>query len=848
MSSEKIFPKEPEKTHFQNLNQIPTEPGKYPFEKIEAQIQTIWETENSFIAKKINTSEEKRKEKFYCLSMLPYPSGKLHMGHVRNYAIGDLISRAMRLQGKEVLQPMGWDAFGLPAENAAIKNQIPPAQWTYQNIQEMKSELKQLGFAIDWSRELTTCKPEYYRWEQWLFIQLFKKNLAYKKQSVVNWDPVDQTVLANEQVVDGRGWRSGALIEKKSISQWFLKITDYAEELLSELDQLSGWPDAVKTMQRNWIGKSQGLVLKFKLPNTHLSHTELQIFTTRPDTLMGVSYLAISADHPLAVHLSETNAHLLEFCEACRKTSTMEATLATQEKLGLFTNCYAEHPISKKHIPIWIANFVLMDYGTGAVMGVPAHDERDHAFALKYQLPILPVIQTQNTQPPHDFQKSAYTAHGILINSGLLNGLNYQTAFETLVELATKENFGHITTQYRLRDWGVSRQRYWGTPIPIIYCNTCGTVPVPEEDLPVLLPENLLPDGKTSPLCTNAEFIHTHCPVCKKPAKRETDTFDTFVESSWYFARYTCPNSNQAMLDSEASHWLPVDQYIGGVEHAVMHLLYARFFQKLMRDLGLVSPHLGEPFLNLLTQGMVLKDGAKMSKSKGNTVDPCGLIKKYGADTVRFFSIFAAPPEQSLEWSESGVEGSFRFLKKLWNFACEFQKYLNKNINKNNFNISLRTDIYQILQQATFDFKKQQFNTLASACMKLLNLLSDSPIDENNFKTQQEGLSILLRLLNPISPHITDFLWKHLGFGENILNATWPEVDPTALSKQTALIIIQINGKMRDKLELPIELSQNEETVKIKALERDNIKAFTTDKTIQKIIYIPGKLLNLVIQ
>lgn len=810
----------------------------YDFTQIEISTQAEWEKNHTFKATEdFNNSS---RPKYYCLSMLPYPSGKLHMGHVRNYTLGDVVSRAMRMQGKNVLQPMGWDAFGLPAENAAIKNGVAPAAWTYSNIEEMKREMKRLGFAIDWSREVATCKPDYYRWEQWFFIQLFKKGLAYRKESIVNWDPVDQTVLANEQVVDGRGWRSGAIVEKKSIPQWFLKITQYADELLSELDNLPGWPLAVKTMQKNWIGKSEGMILKFKLSDS--SESPIEIFTTRPDTFMGVSYIAIANNHPLAEKISKQSAEIQKFCEDCQKTSTMEATLSTLEKKGIATGCYAIHPISQKQIPIWIANFVVMDYGTGAVMGVPAHDERDHEFAIKYQLPIYQVIQSDSDW---DIQESAYTELGYLINSGDdLNGLDYDAAFKAIKKLAQEKQFGHATTQYRLRDWGLSRQRYWGTPIPIIYCDTCGAVPVPEENLPVLLPENLLPDGKTSPLCLDKNFTETICPHCQKPAKRETDTFDTFVESSWYFARYTCPDAN-SMLDSRANYWLPVDQYIGGVEHAVMHLLYARFFQKLMRDIGLVQA--GEPFTNLLTQGMVLKDGTKMSKSKGNIVDPNAMIEKYGADTVRLFSIFASPPEQSLEWSDSGMEGSFRFLKKLWNFAYEFkQKPIQEGLiqdspppPQNNF----RYTLHSLLQQASFDLERQQFNTIVSACMKILNLVIENPALPQ--EVQKESLSILLRILHPITPHITHTLWQELSFGPDIAQTAWPEVDPKALIQSEITIMVQINGKVRDKLSVPAEITA--EAIEKLALTSPQLTKYLEGSVIKKVIYIPGRILNIVV-
>ncbi|HIB31426.1 MAG TPA: leucine--tRNA ligase, partial [Candidatus Thioglobus sp.] len=623
--------------------------SEYNALEIESQAQQYWKENKSF-----EVVEDSSKEKFYCLSMFPYPSGRLHMGHVRNYSIGDVISRFQKMQGKNVMQPIGWDAFGLPAENAALKNKVAPAKWTYENIDYMRDQLSQLGFGYDWSREIATCNPKYYKWEQWLFVKLFKKGLVYKKNAVVNWDPVDQTVLANEQVIDGRGWRSDALIEKKEISQWFMRITDYADELLESLDSLDGWPDAVKTMQKNWIGKSVGLEISFN----RINNEPLKVYTTRPDTLMGVTYLAVASEHPLAIEAGSNNTEVQAFIDDCKTMETSEAAMETMEKKGVNSGLTCVHPITGQEVQIWIANFVLMGYGTGAVMSVPAHDQRDYEFAQKYTIPMLEVIRPINTE--HDITQNAFTNKGILCNSGEFDGLNFDEAFEAIAQKLNTSNLGEKQTNYRLRDWGISRQRYWGCPIPIINCESCGSVGVPETDLPVTLPEDVSFDGIGSPIKKMPEFYQTTCPTCGGEAQRETDTFDTFFESSWYFARYACADNTEAMLDERADYWLEVDQYIGGIEHAILHLLYARFFSKLLRDEGLINHD--EPFKNLLTQGMVLKDGAKMSKSKGNTVDPADMIQKYGADTVRLFILFAAPPTQDLEWSDSGLEGSYRFV------------------------------------------------------------------------------------------------------------------------------------------------------------------------------------------
>jgi leucyl-tRNA synthetase len=810
--------------------------NQYIPQEIEQAAQTYWETQQSFKAQ-----EDADKEKFYCLCMFPYPSGALHVGHVRNYTIGDVIARYQRMLGKNVLQPMGWDSFGLPAENAAIKHQVAPAQWTYQNIDHMRAQLKRLGFAYDWSREIATCKPEYYRWEQWFFTKLYEKGLVYKKSTMVNWDPVDQTVLANEQVVNGRGWRSGALVERREIPQWFLKITAYAEELLNDLDQLTQWPEEVRVMQRNWIGRSEGAEIYLEV--VEQPNVKIEVFTTRIDTLLGCTYVAIAPQHPVALAAAKNNKALQQFIDECRNVSVAEAVIATQEKLGVDTGVKIIDPITGEHLPVWAANFIVMDYGTGAVIAVPAHDQRDFEFAQKYHLPIKAVIQPTD-KSVHDFTKSALTPYGILINSGEFNGLTSEQALHKITEHLAKQGKGKKVINYRLRDWSVSRQRYWGTPVPMINCATCGSVPVPEDRLPVVLPEDVMFTGATSPLKTIPEFFNTTCPKCGKAAQRETDTFDTFMESSWYYARFTCPDQNKKMLDERAQYWTPVDQYVGGVEHAVMHLLYARFFHKLMRDAGLLNSD--EPFTRLLTQGMVLKDGSKMSKSKGNTVDPQELINKYGADTVRLFTMFAAPPEQSLEWSDSGVEGAHRFLKRLWAFASEHHKTICEINLQNKIPVieqsNKRRQIYEILQQARYDFERQQFNTVVSGCMKLLNLLQDK---DNSPAIIHEGLNILLRLLAPIVPHITHALWTQLNFNGDILNATWPQVNPELLRVEQITLVIQVNGKLRGQITVAPDAS--EEEIKAAALQESNVQQHIKDKAIKKIIVVPRKLVSIVV-
>ncbi len=814
--------------------------SEYNAQEIEAQAQKYWQENKSF-----EVVENDSKEKFYCLSMFPYPSGRLHMGHVRNYSIGDVIARFQKMQGKNVLQPIGWDAFGLPAENAALKNQVPPANWTYKNIAYMREQLSQLGFGYDWSREIATCHPQYYRWEQWLFVKLFEKGLVYKKNAIVNWDPVDQTVLANEQVIDGRGWRSDAPIEKKEISQWFMRITDYADELLEGLDKLDGWPDAVKIMQKNWIGKSIGLEIDFSRKDDEA----LKVYTTRPDTLMGVTYLAIAAEHPLALKVGKSNSAVQAFIDKCKAMETSEAAMETMEKKGIDSGLQCTHPITGKQVPIWIANFVLMGYGTGAVMSVPAHDERDYEFAKKYNIDIKQVINKEE-----DVSEAAITNKGVLFNSEQFDGMNFEQAFEAIAKTLEDKNLGSKKTNYRLRDWGVSRQRYWGCPIPIINCPNCGSVAVLETDLPVILPEEVSFDGVGSPIKKMPEFYQTTCPKCGIDAQRETDTFDTFFESSWYFARYTCKDSDTAMLDERANYWLAnggVDQYIGGIEHAILHLLYARFFNKLLRDEGLINNN--EPFKNLLTQGMVLKDGAKMSKSKGNTVDPAEMIAKYGADTVRTFILFAAPPTQDLEWSDSGLEGAHRFINKVYRLASSFiQDKANNAIgtleNLNKTQQGIRQKTHQTLGKITDDISRRHlFNTAIAALMELSNTLSKfTDTSEGSMAVRKESLQILLKTLSPIAPHLCHHLWLELGNTQAIVNEPWPSVDEAALVQNELQIIVQVNGKLRAKL--MVDADTDKAQVEALALADENVVKFTDKKTVVKVVVVPNKLVNIVVK
>jgi len=907
--------------------------SQYLSNEIEQRVQQHWESQGTFTAM-IDAS----RPKYYCLSMFPYPSGKLHMGHVRNYTIGDVLTRYHRMKGYNVLQPMGWDAFGLPAENAAIQNKVPPAKWTYDNIAYMKKQLQSLGFAIDWNRELATCQPEYYKWNQWLFLRMLEKGIAYKKTQVVNWDPVDQTVLANEQVIDGRGWRTGALVEKREIPGYYFGITQYAEDLLSDLDKLPGWPERVRTMQANWIGKSVGM--RFAFPyELDGKQEQLWVFTTRIDTVMGVSYCAVAAEHPLATRAAQDNPALAAFIEKCKQGSVMEADLATMEKEGMDTGLTVTHPLTGEAVPVWVANYVLMGYGDGAVMAVPAHDERDFAFAQKYKLPIKPVIlpagwneapasvisannATSGEAPAHtpamqiadgktllDWHtwSDVFAQYGVLFNSGRYDGMNFEQAFDAIAADLGAQNLGGPKTQFRLRDWGVSRQRYWGCPIPIIHCNACGDVPVPDEQLPVVLPEDCVPDGSGNPLNKRADFLDCACPQCGAAAKRETDTMDTFVDSSWYYARYASKLGSDAMVDAETNYWMPVDQYIGGIEHAILHLLYSRFWSKVMRDLGLVD--YDEPFANLLTQGMVLNHifsrrtdkggieyfapeevelvhdaagkvaGAKlladgqpvdfqgmgtMSKSKRNGVDPQALIEQYGADTARLFMMFAAPPEQTLEWSDSGVEGAHRFLKRLWAFAAEEKSFISNGLGlktgwvdwskaSTEFRKS-RFEIHSILKQANYDLERQQFNTVVSACMKMLNVMekfpgpathSESVIQPIYAALISESFSILLRLLSPITPHICHALWSELGYDGDIVAASWPEPDEAALVQDEIEMVIQVNGKLRGSMTVAKDMERT--AIEKLAVEQPCVLKHLEGVSIKKVIVVPGKLINVVV-
>ena len=812
----------------------------YKPEMVEQAAQDHWAKARCF-----EVTEDPQKEKFYCLTMFPYPSGKLHMGHVRVFTISDVIARFQRMQGKHVLQPMGWDAFGMPAENAAIQRGVPPAEWTYQNIADMRVQLNQLGYAYDWSREVTTCRPEYYRWEQWLFTRMFKKGLVYRKNSVVNWDPVDQTVLANEQVIDGRGWRSDALVERREIPQWFMKITAYADELLDELDRMPGWPESVKTMQRNWIGRSEGVELSFDVAD---EEQPLTVYTTRPDTLMGVTYMAVAAEHPLATKVAQHNADIAAFVEACKKTDAAEATLETMEKKGMPLGINAIHPLTGDEVPLWVANFVLMSYGTGAVMAVPGHDARDWEFAKKHGIPIKQVIAPADGTEI-DIQEEVFVDKGVLVNSGEYDGLDFDGALNAIADHFEATGRGRRTVNYRLRDWGVSRQRYWGTPIPIIYCDDCEAVPVPEEQLPVVLPEDVEVTGVGSPLRDMPEFYEVACPECGKPARRETDTFDTFIESSWYFARYACPDNDQVMLDQRAEYWTPVDQYTGGIEHAILHLLYSRFFQRVMRDEGLTK--VSEPFTNLLTQGMVLKDGAKMSKAKGNTVDPQQLIAEYGADTVRLFMMFAAPPEQSLEWSDDGVQGSFRFLKRFWNAVVEHaQAGPAAAVDASALNDAqkeLRRKTHQTIAKISDDLgRRSSFNTAIAAAMELLNAINKFDDDSGAGRAvARESLEAVVLMLSPIVPHICHALWQQLGHQTPLIDQAWPEVDETALEADRIEMVVQVNGKLRARLSVPADADKS--TVEALALADVNVQRFIDGNDIRKVIVVPGRLVNIVV-
>jgi len=809
----------------------------YEPEKLERQIQQFWNENEMF-----SVTEDPEKEKFFCLSMFPYPSGSIHMGHVRNYTIGDTISRFQRMLGKNVMQPMGWDAFGLPAENAAIKNKVSPSDWTEQNISSMKLQLQRMGFAYDWKREFATCSPDYYKWEQWFFLQLLEKGLVYQEEAEVNWDPVDETVLANEQVIDGKGWRSGAEVEKRRLKQWFLKITDYAEELLEGTEKLDGWPEQVKTMQKNWIGKSEGMEFTFKLKNMEES---VEVYTTRPDTIMGVSFLALSTNHDLALGASESDPSIKKFIEDQKKTKVAEADLAKQEKLGIDTGLYAIHPFTGEELPIWIGNFVLSEYGSGALMAVPAHDQRDYEFAKKYNLSIKQVIEGSKDD---DINEAAILEKNNLINSKEFDGLDFTKAFKAIELKSEQLGCGFRKVNYRLRDWGVSRQRYWGTPIPILKNSNNDTFPAKE--LPVKLPTDVKFSGVSSPLSLLNDFIETK--QDGQDLRRETDTFDTFFESSWYYARFASFDSESSMLDERAKYWLPVDQYVGGIEHAVLHLLYSRFFFRCLRDLGLVEGD--EPFDNLLCQGMVLKDGSKMSKSKGNTVDPEGLISKYGADTVRLFVMFAAPPDQSLEWSDQGVQGSFRFLNRIWNLI---QEHVDTGIpeklefdNNNKEALSLRIKTHQTLKKVKDDYERRHaFNTAIASVMELSNKIPKQFITNNSSLSERsaahEAIMNIVIMLAPITPHLSQHLWWELGKDTPIIDHAWPEADSELLIEETVEIAVQINGKLRATVNL--DPNANQETFENKALADVNVQKYLENKDIKKIIFVPGRLINIVI-
>ena len=871
----------------------------YDHRLIENQVQEQWNKNDVYrVVEYAKNAAGQIKPKFYACSMLPYPSGKLHMGHVRNYTINDVMARHLRMQGYNVLMPMGWDAYGMPAENAAITNKVPPAQWTYSNIAYMKKQMQSMGLAIDWSREVATCDPKYYHWNQWLFLKMREKGIAYRKTQLVNWDPVDQTVLANEQVIDGRGWRSGALVEKREIPGYYLKITEYADELLSDLEGL-GWPERVKIMQQNWIGKSFGVRFAF----THtikddsgqaIQDGKLYVFTTRADTIMGVTFAAVAAEHPLATQAAKNNPELAAFIEKCKQGSVIEADLATQEKEGMPLGMTIKHPLTQQDIPLWVGNYVLMSYGDGAVMGVPAHDERDFSFALKYQLPIQDVIARKDNSTGEVFDKTRWQEwyadkeNTVVIHSGQYDGLTVKEAVDAVAKDLQALGIGEKKTTYRLRDWGISRQRSWGTPIPIIHCDACGEVAVPEKDLPVVLPEDCVPDGSGNPLNKHAAFLNVACPSCGKPARRETDTMDTFVDSSWYFMRYTGPDATQ-MVDARNDYWMPMDQYIGGIEHAILHLLYARFWTKVMRDLGLVQ--YSEPFSNLLTQGMVLNetyyqeladgkkewinpadvdvghddkgrptgatlkaDGSKvviggiekMSKSKNNGIDPQTLIDQYGADTSRLSTMFAAPPEQQLEWSDTGVEGAARFLRRLFNLSMAQASEILTVSNLSKEDQDCKREIHLVLKQANFDYSRIQYNTVVSACMKMLNTLEQAKGVQAG--VMRECLGILLRVLYPIVPHITQYLWQHLKYEEEIaplLDAPWPQVDESALIQDEITLMLQVNGKLKGEFVVPAGADKDQ--IQAIALQTDVAQRSLQGQEPKKVIVVPGRLVNVVI-
>jgi leucyl-tRNA synthetase len=877
---------------------------KYLPSDIEKAAQDHWRAIDAYkVVEHAKDKQGRDKKKFYACSMLPYPSGKLHMGHVRNYTINDMLTRFLRMNGYNVLMPMGWDAFGLPAENAAMKNKVPPAKWTYENIAYMKKQMQAMGLAIDWSREVATCDPSYYKWNQWLFLKMLEKGIAYRKTQTVNWDPVDQTVLANEQVIDGRGWRTGAVVEKREIPGYYLKITAYAEELLDcVVNKLPGWPERVKLMQENWIGKSEGVRFAFShdvkdADGKLIQDGKMFVFTTRADTIMGVTFCAVAPEHPLATHAGASNPKLATFIEECKKGGTTEAELALREKEGMPTGLFVTHPLTGAKVEVWVGNYVLMSYGDGAVMGVPAHDERDFAFAKKYNLPIKQVIAVEGETYSTDAWQEWYgdKQRGVTVNSGAYDGLSYKAAVDKIAADLAVKGSGEKKTTWRLRDWGVSRQRYWGTPIPIIHCDACGAVPVPEKDLPVVLPQDCVPDGSGNPLNKREDFLRCECPTCGKPARRETDTMDTFVDSSWYFMRYCDPTNTEKMVAGGTDYWMPMDQYIGGIEHAILHLLYARFWTKVMRDLGLVK--IDEPFVNLLTQGMVLKGaffhkpadagknyywesevdvvtnengqivGAKlkkdgtpleyemttMSKSKNNGVDPQELIDQYGADTARLFVMFASPPEQTLEWNDAGVEGAHRFLRRVWTYGHAQSARISAAGaldagTLNEAQKTLRREVHKILQQAEHDYKRLQYNTVVSAGMKMLNTLESAKLDDSAASNAviAEGFSIFLRILNPVAPHVTHVLWNELGFAKahgDILDAPWPQVDAAALEQTEIELMIQVNGKLRGSIKVAKEADKA--TIEATALSNENVKKFLEGAP-KKVIIVPGKLVNIV--
>jgi len=864
---------------------------------VEAEAQQYWAEKRCFEAR-----EDPAREKYYCLSMFPYPSGRLHMGHVRNYSIGDALARFMRMNGRNVLQPMGWDAFGLPAENAAIANGVPPAKWTYDNIATMRAQLKALGLALDWRRELTTCRPEYYRWNQWLFLRMLEKGIAYRKTGMVNWDPVDQTVLANEQVVDGRGWRTGALVEKREIPMYYLRITQYAQELLDALAQMPGWPERVRTMQANWIGKSAGVNVGFPFEIGGNAGV-LRAFTTRADTIMGVSFCAVAAEHPLSVHAAQGNPRLAAFLEECKRGASIEAEFATQEKKGMDTGLVVRHPLSGEPVPVWVGNYVLMSYGEGAVMGVPAHDERDFAFAKQYGLPIKPVIDVDGRVFGTHAWQDWYANHGRCVNSGAYDGLDFEAAVAAVAADLERLGLGAKQTTWRLRDWGISRQRYWGCPIPIIHCGACGAVPVPDADLPVVLPEDLVPDGSGNPLAKHAAFIACRCPSCGAAARRETDTMDTFVDSSWYYLRFACSDDAEAMVDARVNYWLPVDQYIGGIEHAILHLLYSRFWTRVMYDMGAVP--FQEPFANLFTQGMVLnevffrkpasgrveyfnpsqvevqidpQDGRRvaklrsdgtevesggvvtMSKSKNNGVDPQALVDEFGADTARLFTMFAAPPEQTLEWSDEGVHGAYRFIKRLWKAVFEHVTvapagtaspglaagaYAVGDLSESQR--AIRRQAHQTLAKVTDDIgRRRTFNTAIASVMELLNALGKfTPTAPLDWRVQDEAIKIAVISLSPIIPHVTHALWRALGNNKALIDEPWPAVDAAALERALCEIVVQVNGKLRGRIAVPVDA--DEAAVRAAALADPNVQKFIAGAAIRKVIIVPGKLVNVVV-